>query len=183
MYRVGQVLTALTIALIVLAVVNVLMTAWATVLDARRSSALSRALGVTPGQVTAGLAVAQMLPALGAAILGVPGRPAALQRSEKGRRHLPTGPLVAARRGRPRPLLTGAPADKWMSRSGNGLVRTGAHPVPPDQRETGNCGAWQPLSWQQRVPFLPSAGNLATSSAARAVMLSRRRRSGCPRGR
>ena len=70
--RVGQVMTALTIALIVLAAVNTLMTAWATVLDARRSSALSRALGVTPGQVTAGLAVAQMLPALGAAILGVP---------------------------------------------------------------------------------------------------------------
>lgn len=70
--RVGQVMTALTIALIVLAVVNTLLTAWATVLDARRSSALSRALGVTPGQVTAGLAVAQVLPALGAAILGVP---------------------------------------------------------------------------------------------------------------
>jgi putative ABC transport system permease protein len=70
--RVGQVMTALTIALIVLAAVNAVVTAWATVLDARRSSALSRALGVTPGQVTAGLAVAQMLPALGAAIVGVP---------------------------------------------------------------------------------------------------------------
>lgn len=70
--RVGQVMTALTITLIVLAAVNTLMTTWATVLDARRSSALSRALGVTPGQVTAGLAVAQMLPALGAAILGIP---------------------------------------------------------------------------------------------------------------
>jgi ABC-type lipoprotein release transport system permease subunit len=70
--RVGQVLTAVTVALIVLAAVNALLTAWATVLDARRSAALSRALGVTPGQVSAGLAVAQMLPALAAAIVGVP---------------------------------------------------------------------------------------------------------------
>ena len=70
--RVGQVMTALTVALIVLSAVNALLIAWATVLDARRSSALARALGVTPGQVSAGLAVAQMLPALAAAIVGVP---------------------------------------------------------------------------------------------------------------
>ncbi len=62
----------ITIALIVLAAVNALLSTWATVLDARRSSALSRALGATPGQVSAGLAVAQMLPALAGAIAGVP---------------------------------------------------------------------------------------------------------------
>jgi putative ABC transport system permease protein len=70
--RVGQVMTALTVALIVLSAVNALLIAWATVLDARWSSALARALGVTPGQVSAGLAVAQMLPALAAAIVGIP---------------------------------------------------------------------------------------------------------------
>jgi putative ABC transport system permease protein len=41
-------------------------------LDARRPSALSRALGVTPQQVTTGLSAAQWLPALPGAILGIP---------------------------------------------------------------------------------------------------------------
>jgi putative ABC transport system permease protein len=70
--RVGQVMTVLTVALVVLAAVNALLITWATMLDARRSSALSRALGSTPGQVSAGLAVAQMLPALVGAIIGIP---------------------------------------------------------------------------------------------------------------
>jgi putative ABC transport system permease protein len=70
--RVGQVMTVLTVALIVLSAVNALLITWATVLDARRSSALTRALGATPGQVSAGLAVAQMLPALAGALAGVP---------------------------------------------------------------------------------------------------------------
>jgi putative ABC transport system permease protein len=70
--RVGQVMTVLTVALVVLAAVNALLITWATVLDARRSSALTRALGSTPGQVSAGLAVAQMLPALAGAIVGIP---------------------------------------------------------------------------------------------------------------
>jgi putative ABC transport system permease protein len=64
--------TVITVALVILTVVNALLIAWATVLDARRSSALSRALGATAGQVSAGLAVAQMLPALAGAILGTP---------------------------------------------------------------------------------------------------------------
>jgi putative ABC transport system permease protein len=70
--RVSQVMTVLTVALVVMAAVNALLITWATVLDGRRSSALARALGVTPGQVSAGLAVAQMLPALAAAIVGIP---------------------------------------------------------------------------------------------------------------
>ncbi|MBV9857235.1 MAG: FtsX-like permease family protein [Streptosporangiaceae bacterium] len=70
--RVGQVMTVITVALIVMAAVNALLITWATVLDARRSSALARALGSTPSQVSAGLAVAQMLPALAAAIVGIP---------------------------------------------------------------------------------------------------------------
>ncbi|HEV3383115.1 MAG TPA: FtsX-like permease family protein [Trebonia sp.] len=67
-----QVTTVITIALIVLAAVNALLLTYATVLDARRPSALSRALGATAGQVSAGLAAAQMLPALAGAIIGTP---------------------------------------------------------------------------------------------------------------
>jgi ABC-type lipoprotein release transport system permease subunit len=65
-------LTVITVAIVLLAAVNALLITWATVLDARRSSALSRALGATARQVSAGLAVAQMLPALAGAIAGTP---------------------------------------------------------------------------------------------------------------
>jgi putative ABC transport system permease protein len=67
-----QMTTVITVALVLLAAVNVLLLTYATALDARRSSALSRALGATAGQVSSGLAVAQMLPALAGAILGTP---------------------------------------------------------------------------------------------------------------
>jgi ABC-type lipoprotein release transport system permease subunit len=70
--QLSPVITVLTIALVILSVVNALLITWATVLDGRRASALARALGVTPGQVSAGLAVAQMLPALFAAAVGIP---------------------------------------------------------------------------------------------------------------
>ena len=55
-----------------LAAANAVFTTWATVLDARHSSALARALGATPQQVSAGLSAAQMIPALVGAFLGVP---------------------------------------------------------------------------------------------------------------
>src|SRR5579871_5400528 len=45
----------------------------AMVVDARRSSAVARALGATPGQVSAGLSGVQVLPALIGALLGIPG--------------------------------------------------------------------------------------------------------------
>ena len=67
-----QVLLVLTVAVVALAVLNAVFTAWATVLDARRPAALARALGVTPQQLTAGLSAAQVLPALPGAILGIP---------------------------------------------------------------------------------------------------------------
>jgi len=67
-----QMLTVLTIVLVTLAVLNVIVTAWATVLDARYSSALARALGATPQQVSAGVSAAQLLPALPGALLGIP---------------------------------------------------------------------------------------------------------------
>jgi putative ABC transport system permease protein len=67
-----QMLQVLTVVLIALAVLNAIVTTWATVLDARHTSALARALGVTPRQLTAALAAAQVLPALPGAILGIP---------------------------------------------------------------------------------------------------------------
>ena len=67
-----QMLQVLTVILIALAVLNAIVTTWATVLDARHTSALARALGVTPRQLTAALAAAQVLPALPGAILGIP---------------------------------------------------------------------------------------------------------------
>jgi putative ABC transport system permease protein len=57
--------------LLCLAAVNVLVITWTTVLDNRHSSALARALGATPRQVSAALAAAQVLPALVGAVLGV----------------------------------------------------------------------------------------------------------------
>jgi putative ABC transport system permease protein len=71
--RLNQVLLAITITLVALAAVNAIFITWATALDAKRSSALARALGATPQQVSAGLSAAQVLPALAGAILGIPG--------------------------------------------------------------------------------------------------------------
>jgi putative ABC transport system permease protein len=71
--RLDHVLLLITITLVTLAAVNAIFITWATALDARRSSALARALGATPEQVSAGLSVAQVLPALAGAALGIPG--------------------------------------------------------------------------------------------------------------
>jgi putative ABC transport system permease protein len=70
--RAEQVLTAITISLVALAALTVIFAALATVLDARRASAVTLALGATPQQVRAGLVMAQVIPALPGAILGVP---------------------------------------------------------------------------------------------------------------
>jgi putative ABC transport system permease protein len=70
--RVSQVMAVLTVVLVVLACVNAIITGWATAVDARRSSALSRALGGTARQVNGGLALAQALAVLPGAILGIP---------------------------------------------------------------------------------------------------------------
>ncbi|GID46562.1 hypothetical protein Aca07nite_38370 [Actinoplanes capillaceus] len=66
-----RVLLVWTVILLCLTAVNAVVITWATVLDNRRSSALARALGATPGDVSAALGTAQVLPALGGAILGV----------------------------------------------------------------------------------------------------------------
>jgi putative ABC transport system permease protein len=70
--RDSQVLLVITVALVALAALNAIFTTWAAVLEARHSSALTRALGATPQQVTAGLSAAQLLSALPGAIVGVP---------------------------------------------------------------------------------------------------------------
>jgi ABC-type lipoprotein release transport system permease subunit len=70
--RLTQVTTTITVMLLVLAAVNTVFMAWATVTEARHTSALARAFGATPGQVSAGLSAAQLLPALLGAVVGVP---------------------------------------------------------------------------------------------------------------
>jgi putative ABC transport system permease protein len=66
-----HVLGVWTVILLCLAAVNAVVITWATVLDNRHASALARALGATPQQVTLALATAQVLPALLGAVLGV----------------------------------------------------------------------------------------------------------------
>jgi putative ABC transport system permease protein len=70
--RVSQVMAVLTIVLVAMAAVNAIITGWATAVDAQRPAALSRALGGTARQVSAGLSLAQVLPALPGALLGIP---------------------------------------------------------------------------------------------------------------
>ena len=67
-----QMLTVLTIVLLALSALNAITATWATVLDTRHSSALYRALGATPRQVSLGLVAAQVIPAVPGAIAGVP---------------------------------------------------------------------------------------------------------------
>ena len=65
--------TIVSAMLVTLAAVNAVFVAWATTLDARHAAALARALGATPAEITTGLTVAQLLPALVGAVLGIPG--------------------------------------------------------------------------------------------------------------
>jgi putative ABC transport system permease protein len=67
-----QMLTVVTIVLLALSALNAITATWATVLDTRHTSALSRALGATPRQVSLGLVAAQVIPAVPGAIAGVP---------------------------------------------------------------------------------------------------------------
>ena len=67
-----QMLMVLTVVLVALAVLNAICAAWTTVLDGWHASALARALGASPGQVAAGIAAAQVLPAVPGTLLGIP---------------------------------------------------------------------------------------------------------------
>ena len=102
-----QMLLVLTVALVALAVLNAVFTAWATVLDARHSSALARALGATPQQVSGGLAAAQVLPALPGALLGIPlGIGLFAAANGAGQTVIPPAPWLAA-------VGAGDPASRW----------------------------------------------------------------------
>lgn len=70
--RVSQVLLVVTVVMGLLASINTLVTTWGTVLDSRRFTAIVRSLGASPLQTAAGLSVAQLLPALAGALLGIP---------------------------------------------------------------------------------------------------------------
>jgi putative ABC transport system permease protein len=66
-----QVLAVWMGILLVLTAINAVVITWATVLDNRHASALARALGATPRDLSLALAAAQVLPALAGALLGV----------------------------------------------------------------------------------------------------------------
>ena len=66
-----RLLLAVTVLLVVLALVNTIAMTWMTAMEARTSLAITRALGATPGQVSAGLSFAQLLPAVPGAVAGV----------------------------------------------------------------------------------------------------------------
>ncbi|MFC4909334.1 ABC transporter permease [Actinomadura gamaensis] len=67
-----RLLLAVTAALAVLAAVNIVTITWTTALEARPVIAIARTLGATPGQITAGLSAAQLLPTVPGAVAGVP---------------------------------------------------------------------------------------------------------------
>jgi putative ABC transport system permease protein len=67
-----QMLMVLTVVLIALVTLNAICSTWTTMLDNRHAAALSRALGASPQQVSAGLCAALVIPALPGAVLGVP---------------------------------------------------------------------------------------------------------------
>lgn len=67
-----RLMLAVTVLLIALAVVNTITFTWTTAMEARANMAVARTLGATPGQVSAGLSTAQLLPSLPGAIMGVP---------------------------------------------------------------------------------------------------------------
>ncbi|GAA1003919.1 hypothetical protein Aple_005270 [Acrocarpospora pleiomorpha] len=73
--QVGQdrrLLLVVAILVIALATVNTITLTWTTAMEARASMAMARTLGATPGQISAGLSTAQLLPALPGAIAGIP---------------------------------------------------------------------------------------------------------------
>ncbi|GAA3585265.1 hypothetical protein GCM10022419_079000 [Nonomuraea rosea] len=67
-----RLMLAVTILLIALAVVNTITLTWTNAMEAQANMAIARTLGATPGQITAGLSTAQLLPSLPGALIGVP---------------------------------------------------------------------------------------------------------------
>jgi putative ABC transport system permease protein len=67
-----QAMLIVVVVLCVLALINAIVNTWTAVLDARQPLAVARTLGATPGQATAGMAVAQLLPAVPGVAAGIP---------------------------------------------------------------------------------------------------------------
>jgi putative ABC transport system permease protein len=67
-----QMLLMITVILAIMAALSTIFTAWATALDAKRASALMRALGVSSREISLSLMTAQVLSALPGAIAGIP---------------------------------------------------------------------------------------------------------------
>ncbi|SEF98559.1 putative ABC transport system permease protein [Nonomuraea solani] len=65
-------LLAVTALVIALAIVNTITFTWTSAMEARANMAIARTLGATPGQISAGLSTAQLLPVLSGALAGVP---------------------------------------------------------------------------------------------------------------
>ena len=66
-----RLMLTVTVMLVALAIVNTIAITWMTAMESRVSMAVTRALGATPGQVSAGLSFAQLLPAVPGAVVGV----------------------------------------------------------------------------------------------------------------
>lgn len=67
-----RLMLAVAVLLITLAVVNTITFTWTTAMEAEANMAVARTLGATPGQISAGLSAAQLLPALPGAVIGIP---------------------------------------------------------------------------------------------------------------
>jgi putative ABC transport system permease protein len=91
-----HVMLIFTVALVVLALVNAVLVTWATVQDARHASAVERAMGASPGQVSLALVVAQLLPAVPGAIIGVPAGIGLYVAVGRHNSAVPPAPLVVA---------------------------------------------------------------------------------------
>ncbi|MFJ9634712.1 FtsX-like permease family protein [Streptomyces sp. NPDC101175] len=68
----GEVLFAITIALVALSTLNTVLLGWSTAVQARRALTITRTLGATPDQVVTALCVAQLLPAVAGVAAGMP---------------------------------------------------------------------------------------------------------------
>ncbi|MBN6056631.1 ABC transporter permease, partial [Nonomuraea sp. RK-328] len=67
-----RLMLAVTVLLIALAVVNTITFTWTTAMEAQANMAIARTFGATPGQISAELSTAQLLPSLPSAAIGVP---------------------------------------------------------------------------------------------------------------
>ncbi|MEV4134285.1 FtsX-like permease family protein [Dactylosporangium sp. NPDC049742] len=86
----------LTVVLCVLALINAVVSAWTAVLDARQPLAVARALGATPAQAGAGLAAAQLLPAIPGVAAGIPAGIGLVASVSTGEVQYPPGPWLLA---------------------------------------------------------------------------------------